>query len=175
MFVFEMARRLCSPGVTSAVFLAICVVSVKGIPLPGDRPPTDAGDVNNRISTVVDDIMGRILEVGNDLPFPSNDSFNHHMACRSCKQLLVDVRFALLIEKSTITTYFKDPCNTIFTDNLDQHKCILIIEKRIGRIYRHVFQTLDQIRICRNYLHLCPDGEDEYAVTGDEIRNDVPE
>ncbi|XP_063969083.1 uncharacterized protein LOC135157467 isoform X1 [Lytechinus pictus] len=150
------------------------LTTVNGIPLPRDGALTDQIDVQNRITTAFDSILS-LLSKGGDYhdypPFPSNGSFNRHMACRGCKQILADVRFALLIEQGSIASYFTDQCLLIFPNKtLDTNDCILLIGTYISNLFRTVYQSLDQIRICQNFLHLCPAyGEDNYVTTENEI------
>ncbi|XP_041485301.1 uncharacterized protein LOC121431709 isoform X2 [Lytechinus variegatus] len=146
-----------SVGVTCAIFIALTMyaVSVNGIPLLSDGALTDEINVQNRITTAIDSVLSLISRVGNHPPFPSNGSFNRHMACRGCKQIIADVRFALLIEQGS---------------TLDTHDCTLLIGTYIGDIFQIVYQSLDQIRICQNFLHLCPaNGEDNFDTTENEI------
>ncbi|XP_011681861.2 uncharacterized protein LOC105446570 [Strongylocentrotus purpuratus] len=104
-------------GAPTALLLLLSVMFVKGVPLR-----------DHRLSTTVDDVARRIFnETENEL---FSGVIDRHLVCRACKRLIINGRFAMIVEKTAISEYFTDPCNDFFTDHTDRHDCTLVIQQK---------------------------------------------
>lgn len=141
------------------------VCTTEGGPTPTDQRLRDkfkwkSPSPSVELSALQRRIMTTILNgTDNELPSPSHhidDIINFHVACRSCKQIVINARFAMDTEKTAISNYFTDPCTEFFGDQTDIQNCKLVIQEKVDTVYGDIFKYLDPVFLCNTLLDMCP-------------------